>query len=53
MAAALVIAAIGLKHVSKRWSGFGELSRKAPWFSGALIIVVGLYMMGHGISALA
>lgn len=47
------IAAIGLKHVSKRWSGFGELSRKAPWFSGALIIVVGLYMMGHGISALA
>lgn len=47
------IAAIGLKHVSKRWSGFGELSRKAPWFSGALIIVVGIYMMGHGISALA
>ncbi|WP_447863713.1 nickel/cobalt efflux protein RcnA [Kluyvera sichuanensis] len=46
------IAAIGLKHVSKRWSGFGELSRKAPWFSGALIILVGLYMMGHGISAL-
>lgn len=46
------IAAIGLKHVSKRWSGSGELSRKAPWFSGALIILVGLYMMGHGISAL-
>ena len=46
------IAAIGLKHVSQRWSGFGELSRKAPWFSGALIIVVGLYMMGHGINAL-
>lgn len=46
------IAAIGLKHVSKRWSGFGELSRKAPWFSGALIILMGLYMMGHGISAL-
>ena len=46
------IAAIGLKQVSKRWSGFGELSRKAPWFSGALIILVGLYMMGHGISAL-
>ena len=46
------IAAIGLKHVSKRWRGFGELSRKAPWFSGALIILVGLYMMGHGISAL-
>lgn len=46
------IAAISLKHVSKRWSGFGELSRKAPWFSGALIILVGLYMMGHGISAL-
>ena len=46
------IAAISLKHVSKRWTGFGELSRKVPWFSGALIIAVGIYMMGHGISAL-
>lgn len=47
------IAAIGLKHISQRWRGFGELSRKAPWFSGALIILVGIYMMGHGISALS
>lgn len=47
------IAAISLKHMTKRWSGFGELSRKAPWFSGALIILVGIYMMAHGISALA
>ena len=47
------IAAISLKHMTKRWSGVGELSRKAPWFSGALIILVGIYMMAHGISALA
>ena len=47
------IAAISLKHMTKRWSGFGELSRKAPWFSGALIILVGIYMMAHGINALA
>ena len=47
------IAAISIKHMTKRWSGFGELSRKAPWFSGALIILVGIYMMAHGISALA
>ena len=47
------IAAIGLKHVSTRWRGFGELSRRAPWFSGALIILVGLYMTGHGISGLS
>ena len=47
------IAAIGLKHVSTRWRGFGELSRRAPWFSGALIILVGFYMMGHGISGLS
>ncbi|MEB6631345.1 nickel/cobalt efflux protein RcnA [Kluyvera cryocrescens] len=47
------IAAISLKHMTKRWSGFGELSRKAPWFSGALIILVGIYMLAHGISALA
>ena len=36
-------AALSVKHVSKRWLGFGELARRAPYFSGALIILVGLY----------
>ena len=36
-------AALSVHHVSKRWSGFGEIARRAPYLSGALIIAVGLY----------
>lgn len=42
------LAALSVKHVSKRWSGFGEFARKAPYFSGALILLVGLYVGYHG-----
>lgn len=42
------IAALSLKHVANRWPGLNNLSRKAPWISGALIIVVGCYMLLHG-----
>lgn len=42
------IAALSLKHVANRWPGLKDLSRKAPWISGALIIVVGCYMLLHG-----
>lgn len=42
------IAALSLKHVANRWPGLNDLSRKAPWISGALIIVVGCYMLLHG-----
>lgn len=41
-------AALSLKHVANRWPGLNDLSRKAPWISGALIIVVGCYMLLHG-----
>lgn len=37
------VAALSVQHISKRWSGFGEVARRAPYFSGALIIAVGLY----------
>ena len=43
-----VIAAVSVKQVSKRWSGFGEIVRKAPYVSGAVILVVGLYVAVHG-----
>ncbi|MFC7421723.1 nickel/cobalt efflux transporter [Iodobacter arcticus] len=43
-----VVAALSVKHVSKRWSGFGEFARKAPYFSGGLILLVGLYVGYHG-----
>lgn len=43
------LAALSLQHVSKRWKGFGDFSRKAPWISGSLIILVGIYMGFHGL----
>ena len=36
-------AALSVQHISKRWSGFGEMARRAPYLSGGLIIAVGLY----------
>ncbi|MRR07310.1 MAG: nickel/cobalt efflux transporter RcnA [Deltaproteobacteria bacterium] len=47
------LAALSIKHVSKRWSGFGEFARKAPYFSGALILLVGFYVGYQGLHALA
>ena len=44
MVASGVLAALSVKHVSKRWSGFGEFARKAPYFSGGLILLVGFYV---------
>ena len=43
MVAAGVIAALSVKHVATRWSGFGALARRAPYASGMLIILVGIY----------
>ncbi|MBB3862052.1 nickel/cobalt exporter [Novosphingobium hassiacum] len=43
-----VIAALSVKHVSKRFSGFGEIVRKAPYVSGAVILVIGLYLGING-----
>ena len=48
-----VLAAISVKHISKSWSGFGEFARKAPYFSGILILLVGLYVGYQGFHALA
>lgn len=53
MVASGALAALSVKHVSRRWSGFGEFARKAPYFSGALIVVVGLYVGYQGVHALA
>lgn len=47
-----VLAALSVKHVSKRWNGFGEFARKAPYFSGGLILLVGLYVGYQGVHAL-
>ncbi|WP_300452608.1 nickel/cobalt efflux protein RcnA [Accumulibacter sp.] len=47
------LAALSVKHVAGRWNGFGELARKAPYVSGALILLVGLYLGYQGLRALA
>jgi nickel/cobalt exporter len=39
-----VVAAVGARHVNKRVSWFGKVARRAPYISGALIILVGVYM---------
>ncbi|HBR1442218.1 TPA: nickel/cobalt efflux protein RcnA [Klebsiella quasipneumoniae subsp. quasipneumoniae] len=46
------IAALSMKHSTRRWPWLNDISRKAPWISGLLIIVVGIYMMLHGLSGL-
>ena len=48
MAASGMIAAISVRQIAKRWTGFGELVRKAPYFSGGLILLVGLYVAIDG-----
>ena len=52
MVAAGVAAAIGVKHASKRFAGFGTLARRAPYASSALIILVGIYVGYHGLQSL-
>jgi nickel/cobalt transporter (NicO) family protein len=46
------IAALGVRHAAKRFSGFGDLARKAPYFSAAVIVLVGFYVGFQGLRAL-
>ena len=41
-------AALSLRHATKRWSGLNTFAQRAPYFSSALIAVVGIYMAIHG-----
>ncbi|WP_374575091.1 nickel/cobalt efflux transporter [Phenylobacterium sp.] len=47
-----VVAALSVKQVAKRWSGFGEVVRKAPYLSGAVILAIGVYVAASGWLAL-
>lgn len=42
------IAAWGVNHASKRIKGFGEFARKAPYFSSALLTLLGLFFAWQG-----
>jgi nickel/cobalt exporter len=46
------IAALGVRHASRRFVGFGMLARRAPYVSGALILLVGLYLGWQGVQGL-
>lgn len=41
-------AAWGVQHASKRWFGFAELARRAPYFSSAVLVALGVYMAVQG-----
>ncbi|GGN37944.1 MULTISPECIES: nickel/cobalt efflux protein RcnA [Marinomonas] len=45
-----IIAAVGVKKATRKWNRLSNLARRAPYFSGVLICVVGLYMGIHGYS---
>jgi nickel/cobalt exporter len=48
-----VAAACSVRHVSKRWSGFTTFTRRAPYVSSALIVLIGLYTAYLGWSGLS
>src|SRR3989338_712104 len=43
------IAAVSVKHASKRFKGFGALARKIPYASSAVLIVIGLAVALQGL----
>jgi nickel/cobalt exporter len=47
-----VCAAVSVRQMAKRWSGFGAIVKKAPYFSSVLIGCVGIYMGIHGYLAI-
>ena len=48
MVTAGVLAALSVRYLSQRWSGFDAIAQRAPYASAVLIILVGLYMGIHG-----
>ena len=54
MVASGVIAALGVKHLAKHVDSgrFSAFAAKAPYFSGGLILIVGLYLCWQGVHAL-
>lgn len=46
------VAAISVKHISKKWTGFGSFVRRAPYFSSLIIILIGLYLSYQGVAEL-
>jgi nickel/cobalt transporter (NicO) family protein len=52
MVASGALAALGVRHLSRHFGGFTKIARRAPYFSGVLILLVGLYLGYQGVRAL-
>jgi len=52
MVAAGALAALSVQHAARRFRGFGELARRAPYVSGAVILLIGLYLGYQGLQGL-
>lgn len=46
------VAALSVRHATKRFSWFSTVAQRAPYLSGILIILVGVYVAYHGLNAL-
>ena len=54
MVASGAVAALGVRHFSRRFGTlFSSFARRAPYFSGTLILLVGLYLGYRGLRALS
>jgi len=53
MVAAGTLAALSVQHAQKRFRGFGEAMRRAPYVSCALLVILALYMAIHGCHTLS
>lgn len=53
MVASGTVAALGVRHAARHFSGFGAWAHRAPYLSAALILLVGLYVGYQGWQGLA
>ncbi|MEY4504773.1 MAG: hypothetical protein RL154_1069, partial [Pseudomonadota bacterium] len=44
-----VVSALSVNYMSKKFSGFGDIVRKAPYFSSVLIMCIGVYIGYEGL----
>ena len=47
------LAALSVQHAQKKFRGFGNLMRRAPYVSCALLLVLASYMAWHGWEGIA
>jgi len=52
MVTAGTVAALSMNHARKRWSGFSAIVSRAPYISGVLIIIIGIYIVSQGLRVL-